>query len=270
MIAVDCILKTAPNLGDEDYALATVSLVVPYYVWTEILTHKRFARNATSNRAMSVEKNIGLGYFVPNEFLSAGKGMSSGDPVDYDTHVKAVDIYRDVWDYCSKKSRELADLGVANEQFSRVLPAFKNMRGIVTGTMDAWKHFFKLRLTSLADSAMQDFASKTMHTIGNCPFEYSKFHYPFRTDDGIADDDIRLAFISAGRIARISYGNRNESDKDLSLGEKLYEDGHMSPFEHSAKWTRYPKQSAINSKAADGYGDRFAWQNFRSELEDEE
>ena len=90
-IKAECILKTAPNQELDQYALITCKVDIPGYVWMELLTSKRFARNASSNRAMTVEKNISnLGYYMPEMFFNQGEGMSSGFPTDMETQEEVV------------------------------------------------------------------------------------------------------------------------------------------------------------------------------------
>jgi thymidylate synthase ThyX len=270
LIKSECILKTAPNTGLENYTLITCKIEVPYFVWTEILTHKRFARNASSNRAMSVEKNINdLGFYVPEMFLTQGEGMAAGLPVDTETRKESEKIWKSVWKYCSKKSLQLSNLGIAKEQSSRVLPSFKMMRGLVTGTADAWKNFDVLRSSPMADFAMQEFAYAVMDEIKNTETQYGVLHLPFITKDELSEDVFNadeIVLAGAGRIARISYGDVATKKNDIELGQRLKNDGHLSAFEHSAGWVQYPHANALCSKPEDMH-ENWGWENARASFE---
>lgn len=266
----ECILKTAPDKGFEKQALITCKIEVPYYVWVELLTHKRFARNASSNRAMSVDKNLSsLGFYLPSKFFVQGTGMSSGDVIDPEKQEEALKIWNEVWKYCSKKSQKLSELGVTKEQSSRVLPTFKMMRGLVTGTQDAWNKFFELRISPLADTAMQEFAQKVKTVIDEKEYQYSVLHLPYLTKEELDNDEFNaeeILYVGAGRIARLSYGDISTKNNDMVLGQRLKNDKHLSPFEHSAGWVHNPWNSALCSKAED-MAENYGWESARATFE---
>lgn len=273
---IKLIKATAPYKGMEEFTLYTFVVEVPYYIWAELLTHKRMARNASSNRAMKVEKNIGLGFYLPEVFYEKGNGMSSGNPLPEDIQKKAKEIWEDVWNKTMQASIALDELGVSKEQASRVLPTFKIMKGIITGTKRFWKTFLKLRDHPTADNAMQTLAKKIKTEIENpLNISYSTLHAPFEllTEKGFSREE--KARIWAARIARISYMGEGDIEKDIKLGERLYFDGHLSPFEHTAEWKKSPAQSAVFSfddikNWKENVGDLepiFGWENDRALLE---
>lgn len=268
-IKAELILATLPVDG---ISLYTFQVEVPYYIWTELLTHKRFARNASSNRAMSVKRNIEeLGYYLP-PFYKSGKGMKAGEPVDLfselDSH--CLSIWEGVWDYCTKAALALEANGIAKEQSSRVLPTFKMMRGLLTGTLPAWLEFLSLRDNADADTAMQELAKQIRKLIHNATPVRSYYHVPF--SDGVEHTQ-RGIYICGGRIARLSYGKTDSKDNDHELGIRLVEKGHMSPFEHIAVWEYNSLTSCLCSKPSDKVeiNDHtyYGWENARSILEKE-
>ena len=275
-ISAKCILKTAPeNLYGktyskrENFGLITVKIETPYYVWCEILTHKRASRNASSNRAMPLQTNLNLGYFIPDFFYSKQKGMSSGDKLDDDIQIKAHEIWIKTWEYCKNSMIELDNIGVAKEQASRVLPTFKIMKGLVTATQDGWNKIFELRISPMADKSMFELATKIKNSIDEKEWNYSYLHQPFLLNDEKLLQD--SGYLAAGRIARLSYGDIKNKDGDIELGKRLLKDGHFSCFEHSAKWVEEPLLSNLSSKPEDKYVDEYGyiygWENLRSTLE---
>lgn len=270
-IKSECILITAPEKGLEQYSLITCKIECPAYIWTELLTHKRFARNASSNRAMKVAKNLSsLGFYLPDTFFLDGSGMSSGEATSEEIQLKANKIWNKVWKYCSKASQELSDLGVSREQSSRVLPTFKMMRGLVTGTQDAWSKFFLLRISPLADRAMQELATKIKQSIETTPIQYGTFHLPFITNEELTDKVFtadEILYVNAGRIARISYGDVSTKQDDYVLGKRLKDNNHMSPFEHTAGWVKNPRSNTLCSKEKDRSSENFGWENARAAFE---
>ena len=269
-ISAECVLKTAPDTGLEQYSLITLKVEVPYYVWTEILTHKRFARNATSNRAMKVSKNTQMGCYTPDAFYLQGEGMASGYPVGALETEEAYKIWEATWKYCKRQALKLEKLGVAKEQSSRVLPTFKMMRGLLTGTQSAWNAFIEIRNTEFADKAMREFALKASDAIKGADTSYFVFHFPFIETENFFDKNKmnaeEMLYIGAGRIARISYGQPGAKDSDYHLGTQLRDRKHLSPFEHMAGWIEYPRASAICSKDGDK-NSTFGWENARASFE---
>ena len=149
--------------------LITIVLEVPYYVWVEFLTHRRISKNATSNRAMKMDRNVEMGYYIPDVFYTQGEGMASSR-VPIEDQERARIAWKTVWASSIGWFEQLTKLGVSREQASRVLPAFKMMKGIATGTEDAWVKFLELRDNPLADVAMQDFAAKVKSAIENAEY----------------------------------------------------------------------------------------------------
>jgi len=277
-INVNLIRCTVPAEGLKDYSLITFEIVVPYFIWTELLTHKRFARNASSNRAMGVSRNIDeLGYYEPIQFYLKGTGMQAGEGIELFSELDAycVNVWKNVWDYCVNAAKNLEENGIAKEQASRVLPTFKMMKGIVTGTYDAWKNFLVLRNNPNADTAMQLLAGwikfwMDIIDVGkDIAIHHALIHVPYGEDLDYTNRD--SLFILAGRLARISYGEVKTKDSDLALGKRLLKDSHMSPFEHIAHWNTSWARSAVCSKDEDIYfanGLEYGWLNARAAIEE--
>jgi thymidylate synthase ThyX len=202
--------------------LYTFRVEVPLYIWTEILTHRTFARNASSARAMSSKRYVRMGNYVPDTFYSQGKGMQSST-----IPVKHQWLARFIWNMFFVLStffvKVLEKLNVSKEQRNRLVPPTKIVAGIITGTGTAWDAFLKLRDSVEADTAMQELASQIRILKDNSQPVFSDVHNPF-------DSDLVTAI---AKVARVSY-NRESGKEDGSLVRSLAENGHMSPFEHFA------------------------------------
>lgn len=202
--------------------LYTFRIEVPLYIWTEILTHRTFARNCSSARAMSSKRYLGMGNYVPSTFYNQGKGMQSSM-----TPVKHQWLARFIWNMFFRLSaffvKILEKLNVSKEQRNRLVPPTKIVAGIITGTGTAWDAFLKLRDSVEADKAMQELASHIRILKGNSQPVFSNFHTPF-------DSDLVTAI---AKVARVSY-NRESGKEDDRLVRSLAENAHLSPFEHFA------------------------------------
>lgn len=113
---------------------------------------------------------------------------------------------------------------------------------LVTGTQ--WDNFVALRTAPDADPAIRQCAEKVVESLNESSpqkKDSGEWHLPFIQDEDIAEvngDIETLKRISAGRSARLSYlthHNERSIEKDIALSTRLYEDGHMSPFEHQAR-----------------------------------
>jgi thymidylate synthase ThyX len=264
-IEVTPILATRPALGVER-GLITFRVRVPSYIWTEILTHKRLARNASSARAQTSQRHIEMGYYQPQIFYQQGKGMEAGDPVDPQTQAAVEALWKGAWSAASFYVARLAELGIAKEQANRLLPPIKMVDGIITGTEDAWAAFLSLRLDSAADTAMQRFARSVAAVLPRLRWDYGLTHYPM-VGGG------EPVIVGAARIARVSYTGKSRGD-DEALAERLLKDRHLSPFEHLARFVLNPRPSALASKDGDYVtnprGQRWGWENYRAHIESEE
>ena len=268
---VEIIAATRPEIRTrtkDTYGLCTMRVHVPLFIWTEILTHRRFARNASSARAMSTERYTSMGYYKPTTWYKQQSGMQAGAAID-DDHVMedARTIYNTAFQKAVEYAQELESKGIAKEQRNRLIPPIKYVTGIITGTESAWRAFLALRNNTSADTAMQDIAEKIAHALANVSWNYGIAHLPYvqETDSTAVDDKLR----AIAHIARVSY-NRDSGLDDLSLARRLLRDGHLSPFEHIAYWTRGPHLNCYVCKDDDvigKYPSCYGWQSWRADME---
>jgi hypothetical protein len=246
------ILAATRHPGFDAHGLITLELEVPLYLWTELLTHRRFARNASSARAMGTTRYVDMGFHEPAVFLRQGRGMQAAtDPIP--DQMSAVMIWRKAWLDSVQAARSLELLDVAKEQRNRLIPPYKMIRGIVTGTESAWNSFLKLRNSQDADSSMQRASRLIQHELFSINWRYDTMHFPYV----ITDQDARLfaeahncdialarAIICIARCARVSYARETGKD-DYALYSSLLRDGHLSPFEHIAEWSSAPNMNCF-------------------------
>jgi len=234
-ITVKLVRYTVPFEGS-DKGLLTFEIEVPLFLWTELLTHRRFSRNASSARAMGTKRYSDMGYYLPETWYSQGTGMQAGQAVE-DTRIIDVcqGIYADTFTDTENDAQLLSRLGIAKEQVNRIIPPIKMIRGIVTGTYAGWQAFLTLRNHPSADTAMQLFALQVKDAIEHTNPVVSLEHMPYVDETG--------NIVSAiARIARVSYARSSGKD-DHALYTSLLEGNHMSPFEHLATWVSDPKMS---------------------------
>lgn len=237
-------------VGEEEVFDISVSSEYHNFLANGITVHNCFSRNASSSRAVPVERtiqNILNDPWVPSDVYKNCKGMQGKDIVNEDDY----DIFCEEWQDAAFKAIEVAhkmiDNGFHKQHINRILEPFTKIKVIVTAT--EWSNFFDLRLSPDADPEIQHLAKAikmAMDAVSNT-YIYINAHggrtLPYvNFDEMDAIDDLRiLTLISAARCARVSYLNHDGSKpdilKDLTLAKRLIDSGHMTPFEHQCRYS---------------------------------
>jgi hypothetical protein len=142
--------------------------------------------------------------------------------------------------------KEIADVllkwkDVHKQHLNRYLLGYSFQDKIVTGT--EWENFFNLRLNPEADPAFYELAmvmKKAMQASKPTQLIAGEYHLPYIRDEEYHEWEVSdLIKFSVARCARVSYYNHDKSEpnseNDLRLFDMLFEQKHMSPFEHQAK-----------------------------------
>lgn len=236
-------------VGEEEVFDISVSSDYHNFLANGITVHNCFSRNASSSRAVPVERtiqNILNDPWVPSDVYKNCKGMQGKDIVNEDDY----DIFCEEWQDAAFKAIEVAhkmiDNGYHKQHINRILEPFTKIKVIVTAT--EWSNFFNLRLSPDADPEIQHLAKAiklAMDAVSDT-YIYINAHggrtLPYvNFDEMDAIDDLRiLTLISAARCARVSYLNHDGSKpdilKDLALAKRLIDSGHMTPFEHQCRY----------------------------------
>ena len=262
----------ADSINSNGCRLTTFALTYHRYIHSEMMTYRMWSRNASSSRAIPVEKNIkyveDLGLY-PLHWGANQKGMQAYSEVDAITKQQAILA----WDYARENAlasaRKLVELGVHKQVVNRLLEPFNTITTLVTAT--DYSNFFAQRCHPAAQPEIRVLA-ETMQAAYNdsLPAEFNKcgWHLPFVSEVEIMhhlDDFAKLIAISVGRCARVSYlqhdGTR-DSEKDVALHDYLAtaQPPHLSPFEHVAQ----------NMDDDQMYANLQGWQSKRYKLEHNE
>lgn len=132
-------------------------------------------------------------------------------------------------------------LNVHKQIANRLLEPFTWHTVLVTAT--EWDNFWALRDHDDADPAIRGIASLAHQKyLDSAPvlLTQGEWHLPLIQEDEkpLVSEDIELwKKVSSGRCARVSYETHHgvrDINADVSLFERLYSGGHMSPLEHIA------------------------------------
>jgi thymidylate synthase ThyX len=271
------------NFQFESNRLITVQLRYPRFIHAELMTHRVFSRNASSSRAIPVERliqDILDDTAMPIHWGKNQPGMQAREEHDdlvfiYDDErfLNDVDGFskEEAWlmarDNAIHFARAYAKSGYHKQIVNRLLEPFAHINVIVTSNQ--WSNFFELRNHPDAQPEIRVLAEAILEAIASSQpkfLQIGEWHLPYIIDE---DYDVvwsllkkdfghdfqykfydMLARISTARCARVSYlthdGKKPNVEKDLDLYHDLVvsEPLHASPAEHQAEvFDKYIKNS---------------------------
>lgn len=239
----------AHSRADNAPDLITLQLRYPRFIHSEFMTHRVFSRNASSSRAVPVERMIQDVIDDPAMPVAWGSnkpGMQAGEELDFYAKKAVIAQWLAASDFAVERAKVMAAEGAHKQIVNRIIEPFTHISVVVTAT--DWENFFDLRCHPDADPTIQELAYTMGEAIVGSEASSDQWHLPYINDNefwkerskGVEDMDWNtLAMISAARCARVSYlnhdGTKPEIEKDLKLAERLLSSKHMSPFEHQAR-----------------------------------
>lgn len=222
-------------------------LRLPRFVLSELLTHRKFSRNAGSSRAISIKRRIDMveqNPVFPVEWGQNQRGMSASQLLDQESQIDANCAWKDAINHAIDAALTLDKLGVHRQLVNRVLEPFVWVDVIVSST--EWDNFFMLRCNAKAQPEIRKIAEMMRQVLADSiptPVEWGSWHIPLAGDKAVA----------VGRLARVSYEAGAKTDEEeTELCQQLALDGHWSPFEHVAV-ASYPTPVASNRNFDPGW-----------------
>lgn len=232
--------------------LTTLELKYPRFIHSEFMTHRMFSRNASSSRAIPIDKMIEQVEKHPATPIHWGKnqpGMQAkeehNEPINLGTDSDP-DLYQPSWAWCEvaanvvEYAKKFSEASYHKQVVNRLLEPFQFIHVVVTAT--EWDNFFDLRLHPDAQPEIHELArvmkevmSQSTPACATSDYYHTPYVDPLEEDLDSWQD---AAKASVARCARVSYKNHDKSDpileRDIELHDKLLKAGHMSPFEHVA------------------------------------
>jgi len=254
--------------------LTTMELTYPRFIHSEFMTHRMFSRNASSSRAIPVQRQIEAMIADPAIPLFWGSnkpGMQAGaecttavpvrnitDPNGYTEHLlrhmylSREEAYIDEMHHAIAKAKAYDYAGYHKQIINRILEPYMHIKVVVSST--EWANFFELRDHPDAEPHIQLLAQEMRKAlIASQPqnLDIDQWHLPYTLDEDKGEAKRRannqdgywsaLRKVSVARCARVSYkthdGQRPDYDKDIALYDQLVGAVplHASPAEHQAK-----------------------------------
>jgi len=239
----------ADSATPTDIRVTTLKLRYPRLIHSEFMTHRVLSRNASSSRAIPVErliKDVIDDPAMPIYWGSNKKGMQAGAEVE--NTFLAGRRWLAARDSAVEQARLLNNLGLHKQIVNRVLEPFAHINVLVTAT--DWNNFFSLRRHPDAQPEIRALADAIADAVSNSRpkfINYNDWHLPYVNDDDIASAVkeeggqalARLLKVSTARSARVSYetfetGKISTFEEDDRLHTQLVvsQPVHASPAEH--------------------------------------
>jgi hypothetical protein len=229
--------------------ITTFSLEYPRFVHAELMTHRKFSRNASSSRAIPVAKQLKRilqDPAVPIHWGSNQPGMQADDELTGWRRALAIKLFLGARFPVLAIVWVLMKLGLHKQLANRLLEPWMHIAVVLTSTQDGLNNFYNLRYHKAAQPEIRQLAIEMFNAQkASVPQKlgYGEWHLPFVTKSEILflayPIDI-LKRISAARCARVSYltheGKTPKREEDLKLFDRLMAERvkHASPPEHQA------------------------------------
>jgi hypothetical protein len=244
--------------------LTTFALRYPRFVHAEVMTHRVFSRNASSSRAIPIQrmmKDIMEEPALPVRWGKNGKGMQDHGELSPDQQEEAKRLWLLARDHTlSVAGKMLLMKEVPHKQVvNRLLEPWQHIHVVVTST--EWTNFYALRADPEADPTIEALAEAMWEAHQNSEpneLRHGQWHLPFtkvedrqlareyliETQGAFSEGDIirTLIKMSTARSARVSYANHLGKvptvAEDVDLHDRLVAEKavkkHASPSEHQA------------------------------------
>lgn len=265
----------ADSVSPQGKRLTTVELRYPKFIHGELMTHRVFSRNASSSRAIPVERllrDIIEDPAMPVLWFKNKPGMQGTELCTPDECRTLVGEWLRLRDEAIDSAQTMASaLGAHKQHVNRAIEPWCHISVVVTAT--EWSNFFALRCHPDAQPEMRVLAEQIRDAMASSvPIQRhpGEWHLPYVGNEEWQDllaQHVAIpehAFdvgrrISVARCARVSYKTHDGAEPRVADDLKLYErlvgsvPLHASPAEHQATPDVYGQS---------GYHQPNLWGNF--------
>lgn len=257
--------------------LTTMEIELHRFILPEFNTHRKFSRNFQSSRAIPLARQREMVEADPAlpVFWGANRaGMVADDVLSGEKIVLAKSYWYDALTEMCNIHKKMEELGVHKQIANRLLEPFMYTKGVVSGTDDAFNHFFKLRCHKDAQPEIQALANamkKAYDESKPTKLKVDEWHLPYVTPEDREKYHIEnLIKISVSSCAQVSYRNLDTSlekaniifDRLSLIPEKAGGNPpHASPCEHIAQACVASSRNTLNGNFNNG------WRQLRQMLE---
>lgn len=298
----------ADSINEFGNRLTTFQLRYPRFIHAEFMTHRMFSRNASSSRAIPVNRLIQDVIDDPAVPWHWGKnqpGMQAGEewnaevPVGFGSDDYVFGTREEAWlvarDNAVDMARMFERTGYHKQVVNRLLEPFAHINVVVTAT--EWANFFHLRDHPDAEPHIHDLAAEMRRQyLGNSPEvlhreqwhlpyvtkdEWGEVATPYRTGYDQTDFDVMayedavelLRKVSVARCARVSYlthdGRPTTITEDAALYDRLVGSSPLHASPTEHQATPDTRHTDNGWVNPDQHGNFVGWIQFRKTLDGE-
>lgn len=236
------------------------------YILPEFNTHRAFARNSASSRAIPVErvlKQVARDPALPIHWGANRPGMQAHEELTLEAQSECERLILEHLQASVILSHRLAELGLHKQAANRYTEPFRFIETLVTAT--EWGNFFNLRCHPDAQPEFRELAMCVLSCYQQSVPVLRTEHLPFlefisKFSDKHYTNRYKISTARCARISYKTYDGRSSPENDIVLHDRLRASGHWSPFEHPC--------SAMFC-ARDSSGPFRGWRQYRKEFVDE-
>lgn len=230
------------SVSSRGHRLTSFECRFPRIILAEWNTHRLFARNSASSRAIPIEKMIRMvteNPYVPTTWGKNQKGMQAAEEILGEDAVHCEAAWLKARDGAVEQAQALLALGIHKQTTNRLLEPF--LWHTIINTATEYSNFYGLRAHKDAhpDIRIVALLMKELHGTSTPQLlADSQWHTPYAETHETYGTEYDLRKVTAGRAARISYlthEGKKDPLADIALHDRLLASGHMSPLEHAAR-----------------------------------
>lgn len=293
----------ADSIGVQAPRLITFEVEYPRIIHAELMTHRVFSRNASSSRAIPVDRmlrRIENDPAQPVEWRMNEPGMQGYTVAPAHIAEEATRLTLLGRDFMMNIARQMEALGLHKQHVNRETERWQHIKVVITSSQ--WMNWFGLRDHEAADPTIAALARAMRAAMeASAPqfLRQGEWHLPYITEHdaerakafltnagrsdlavvkflkrmSVARSDLAvvecLKRMSVARCGRVSYNNFKgevpEVASDLALFEKLVvaQPVHASPSEHQASPDFKLGASTDRWSAPERHGNLTGWLQFR-------
>lgn len=144
-IKVEIVADSINQQGDR---LTSLVLTYPRIIHAEMMTHRMFSRNASSSRAVPIQKMIEAvknNTFCPFEFQKAHKGMQGSEYFTDEDKEDCIKLWLESAELALQQAEKMKEKGITKQIINRILEPYQYYTVLITGSEEGWNNFFELR-----------------------------------------------------------------------------------------------------------------------------
>ncbi len=159
-----------------EHSVLTFRITCPLYISKQIMRHRTFSYNEISRRYTSKD----VEFFVPHHFRKqSDKNLQCSTKEGVEDQIEAFTLYEQAIKDMKKAYEKLLSVGVCREQARGVLPTCTYTSFYMTGNLNNWVRFLKLRLDEHAQEEVRVIAQEIERVITDyfpATMKYMKLH----------------------------------------------------------------------------------------------